>query len=75
MKQNEEKLDVDAEKKQQPSCDVDASDVKSQDVKNGDAGCRRKPSSRMGRISHGSVVKYSRIFKKVSPDGNLVPIS
>ena len=66
-------VDVDVEKKQQPSCDVDSNDV-AHIVKNGDALGRSKSasSSKMGRISHGSVVKYSRIFKKVSPDGNLV---
>ena len=67
-------VDVDVEKKQQPPCDVDSNDVVANVVKNGDALGRSKSASasKTGRISHGNAVKYSRIFKKVSPDGNLV---
>jgi hypothetical protein len=46
-------------------------------VRNGDAISGSGKTNKTGRIStssaqHGGVVKYSRIFKKVSPDGNMV---
>jgi hypothetical protein len=45
-------------------------------VRNGDAISGSGKTNKPGRISssaqHGGVVKYSRIFKKVSPDGNMV---
>ena len=78
VQSNDNVTKIDGEKKQQPSCDVDSADakndVKLRDavVKNGNAVGRGK-SSKMDRMSsHPNVVKYSRIFKKVSPDGNLV---
>jgi hypothetical protein len=53
-----------------------ADSVKNADsAKNGDAvkprdAVRSRP--KLSRLPHGGLVKYSRIFKKVSPDGNLV---
>ena len=65
VQSNENVTKIDGEKKQQPSCDVDSADAKN--------AVGRGKSSKMDRMSsHPNVVKYSRIFKKVSPDGNLV---
>ena len=78
-----ETLDVEM-KPRQPSFDVDVTsstpkkegisskkllEETNGHVKNGDAG---NGKNKLGRMVHSGIVKYSRIFKKVSPDGNMV---